>query len=121
LVACAPSLLGGCTDPIIGDWTEREGDCPKAGVLTVDADLGVEGTLRLADAVSGCLKCVFDGQVSNDGAGRYSAEIEFDLCHCQGDRSATVSCTIDDGGGRLGCDVQTGDCGTAVSTWEKDE
>ena len=85
-----------------------------------DDDLKISGTIGIVDGVNQvCLECDFDGDVENVGADEYEADIDFDSCACNGDRSATAECTLK--GDDLDCELDFGACGTMEEEFEKQD
>jgi hypothetical protein len=116
---CASALLTGCSDAIIGDWEATDKNaCGKKSEFTVDDDLKVEGTIWIEDPINQvCLECDFDGEVENVGDDKYEADIDFDSCACNGNRSATAECKLKND--KLDCELDFGQCGTMDEDFEK--
>lgn len=114
----------GCADPIVGSWTaEQEAvGCSDKDAFTVDDELTGDGELWVPTTQGACTECGFDLELEEDD-GRYTGDLDFDNCACEGNQQAEVDCTLEDD--VLDCEIDwsgpTGPCLQGSQELERDE
>ncbi len=90
-VALALVILGGCVDPVVGEWESKDelvlGNVP-IGRITFEVDDELEGEGSMSD-----VDCTFDVDVSDEGDDKY--EVEWALASC-GLETETYDCELDE-------------------------
>jgi hypothetical protein len=117
-VLASAVALTGCTDPIVGDW-EADNDCGDSEMTANDDGTG-DGEIWMVTG-AGCTLCKFEFDWEEAGDGKYDAELEFDECHCDGEKKGDADCTMNDAEDEMDCDLTIGICDFDEQEWKKKE
>jgi hypothetical protein len=111
--------LAGCKNAIIGDWRALDDDgCGRTKFTMEDTDKG-SGTMMIPDGYGGCLTCPFDINDGEDkGSNRYTGELVFDNCNCNGSSRFSWECFMNDDKDRMSCTLES-NCTVGATDYEK--
>ena len=105
----------GCGDPIIGDW-KMNNNCGKSS-MTIEDGSG-DGYLMLY--TNTCTKCDFTFDWTNKGDDKYTADVTFKECNCNGNKGGEATCKMKSDGQTMNCQMWVGTCDLGAEDWDKE-